>query len=155
LLRPSKRLSCGFHEPAAVWTPRDLRLRFRPAYAFAAAAVLALVILWPGRPRGTADVPLVAQAASAPIYVQFRLIANEASKVALAGSFTDWQPSHALQETAPGVWTTVLSVQPGVHDYVFVVDGVEMVPDPYAPTIADGFGGVNSRLTVLAPSPTL
>ena len=38
-----------------------------------------------------------------------------------------------------------------VHDYAFVVDGREWVPDPYAPGIGDGFGGINSRLTLLSP----
>jgi hypothetical protein len=32
-----------------------------------------------------------------------------------------------------------------------VVDGREWVPDPYAPQIGDGFGGTNSRLTLLSP----
>jgi hypothetical protein len=149
---PAERRPALARLAAAAWAPRDVRLRLRPAYGLAAAAVLALIMLWPGGVPDRDGAPIVAETPSAPIYVQFRFVANAASNVALAGSFTDWQPSHALQETAPGVWTTVLSVQPGVHDYVFVVDGVEMVPDPYAPTVADGFGGVNSRLTVLAPS---
>ncbi|HEX2168309.1 MAG TPA: glycogen-binding domain-containing protein [Longimicrobiales bacterium] len=150
---PAERRPALARLAAAAWAPRDLRLRFRPVYGLAAAAVLALIMLWPGGAPDPAVAPLVAEAPSpTPIYVQFRLEANAASNVALAGSFTDWEAAHALQQTAPGVWTTVLSVQPGVHDYVFVVDGVRMVPDPYAPTVADGFGGVNSRLTVLAPS---
>jgi hypothetical protein len=134
------------------WTPRELRLRLRPAYALAAAAALILFFfqLAPMLSTGTAVAPDVV--ASAPVLVQFRLEAGPARNVALAGTFSDWQPNHAMHQTAPGVWTTVLSVPPGVHDYVFVVDGVEMVPDPFAPTVADGFGGVNSRLTVLAPS---
>lgn len=48
-----------------------------------------------------------------------------------------------------------LPITPGVHDYAFVVDGERWVADPYAPGIDDGFGGRNSRLTLLAPNQSL
>jgi 1,4-alpha-glucan branching enzyme len=77
---------------------------------------------------------------------------DAARQVALAGSFSDWQPAYALQQVAEGVWTIVLPIAPGVHDYAFVVDGEQWVTDPFAPQVDDGFGGANSRLTVLAPT---
>jgi hypothetical protein len=135
------------------WAPRELRLRLRPVYGMAAAAALIVLLVRPlVVTTSNQTVADTAAPAATPVYVQFRLEAGPARNVALAGTFSDWQPDHVLHETSPGVWTTVLSVAPGVHDYVFVVDGVEMVPDPFAPTVDDGFGGVNSRLTVLAPS---
>lgn len=137
----------------SVWSPREIRLRLRPVWGLAAAAALALVFAQqttPGEPRRpVAEAPI---GADQTVYVQFRLDVGAAREVALAASFSDWQPAHALHETAPGVWTTVLSLPPGVHDYVFVVDGQEFVPDPVAPQVSDGFGGMNSRLTVLPPS---
>lgn len=151
------------HAPAApirlaraLWSPREVRFRLRPAWGLAAAAALALLLIQ--LPMTQVETPArLAGADVAPqtVFVQFRLDARSASQVAVAGSFSDWQPTHAMQETAPGVWTTVLSVTPGVHDYVFIVDGQELVPDPVAPQVDDGFGGVNSRLTVLPPSLTL
>jgi hypothetical protein len=39
-----------------------------------------------------------------------------------------------------------------VHDYTFVIDGERMVVDPYAPRVADSFGGSNSRLFLPAPN---
>jgi hypothetical protein len=45
----------------------------------------------------------------------------------------------------------MVPLAPGVYDYSFVVDGKRMVVDPYAPRVADSFGGSNSRLFLLAP----
>ena len=89
------------------------------------------------------------------IYVQFRFRSPDASDVALAGSFTDWRPSYPMQRNQDGTWTVLLPITPGVHDYAFVVDGERWVADPYAPEVDDGFGGVNSRLTLLAPGQAL
>ena len=47
--------------------------------------------------------------------------------------------------------TITVPLTQGVHDYAFVVDGQQWVPDPYAPQINDGFGGTNSRLALLPP----
>jgi 1,4-alpha-glucan branching enzyme len=60
-----------------------------------------------------------------------------------------------MQESVDGVWTILVPLPPGVHDYSFIVDGERWVPDPYAPQVDDGFGGVNSRLTVLTPADRL
>jgi 1,4-alpha-glucan branching enzyme len=116
--------------------------------------VLALLFVAPWRSSGDGAGPTAeaAQGNAAPVYVQFRLQVESANSVALAGSFTEWLPAYPLQQSADGVWTIVLPITPGVHDYVFVVDGERWVPDPYAPHVDDGFGGTNSRLTLLAPA---
>jgi 1,4-alpha-glucan branching enzyme len=85
------------------------------------------------------------------VLVQFRLDAPQASRVALAGNFTDWQPTYELTRTAGGVWTITIPLQQGVHRYAFVVDGGTWQPDPLAPSVADGFGGQNSQIAVLSP----
>ena len=151
----------------SAWAAHEYRLRVRPVYALAAAAVLAFVMFYSGAllgsilPGAASDAaPGLATTAPAttpagPIYVQFRLEAGAASDVALAGSFSDWQPTHGMQQAADGVWTILVPLPPGVHDYGFVVDGDRWVPDPYAPHVDDGFGGVNSRLTVLTPADRL
>jgi 1,4-alpha-glucan branching enzyme len=96
--------------------------------------------------------PVVQTESGARLYVQFRLEAPGASRVELAGSFTEWQPEYQLREISPGVWTALVPLDPGVHDYTFVVDGERMVVDPYAPSVEDSFGGNNSRLFLPAPS---
>jgi hypothetical protein len=141
----------------AMWTAREVRLRVRPVYGMAAAAVLAALLMAGGALMRDASRPTQPVLAAAPgaIYVQFRLEAGAASSVALAGSFSDWQPTHRMQQSADGVWTVLLPLTAGVHDYGFIVDGEQWVADPYAPEVDDGFGGVNSRLTVLAPADRL
>lgn len=141
-----------------LWSPHSLQLTFRPAYALAGAMLLAFAtVLTPGMvpsPAGPAagrtPVRLAANVAgSAPVvYVQFRLEARGASDVAIAGTFNGWKPEHLLRETEPGVWSALIPLHPGVHDYAFVVDGKEWVPDPNAPHVADSFGGTNSRISL-------
>jgi len=137
----------------ALWTEREVRFRVRPAWGGLAAAAMLSAMLLAGRALAPdAPAPATPQVATAPIYVQFRLEAASAQEVALAGSFTDWQPVVQLRPAGNGVWTAVLPLRPGVHDYGFVIDGERWVTDPYAPQVDDGFGGTNSRLTVLAPA---
>jgi hypothetical protein len=136
-----------------LWTPRVVTFAFRPAYTlFAAAAVLLLTVVvsnqWSDRPSTT----VATQGGSEKVYVQFRLQTSDATDVRLAGSFTHWQPQYQLHETAPGLWTVTLPLAPGVHDYAFIIDGQRWVTDPYAAAVQDGFGGSNSRLTLVAGS---
>jgi hypothetical protein len=138
-----------------LWRPRMLTLRFRPAYGVAglALAVLAGVLLpHPGLTPWSATPPVAERAATVRLYVQFRLEAPGASQVELAGSFTGWSPATELRETVPGVWTALVPLEPGVHDYTFVVDGERWVADPYAPQVPDSFGGSNSRLFLPSPA---
>lgn len=138
---------------AWLWTPRPLHLR--PAYGVAMLSVISLFAVV-ATPPGSVPAPHGSQAAaeagpSPQIYVQFRLEARGASQVALAGSFTGWNPEHQLREVAPGTWSILLPLTPGVHDYAFVVDGRTWIADPHAFHIDDGFGGVNSRIALPAP----
>jgi Glycogen recognition site of AMP-activated protein kinase len=136
-----------------LWTPRLVTFAFRPAYTMfaAVAALLVIAVLsnpWSNRSSTTA----ATQVSGEQVYVQFRLQIADASDVRLAGSFTHWQAQYQLHETAPGLWTVTLPLTPGVHDYAFIIDGQRWVADPYAAAVQDGFGGVNSRITLVAGS---
>ena len=133
--------------------PRDLSLSIRPVYAIAAALVLAVAIGLAGkRGDGHHGATLAANSARPEqVLVSFRLEAPQAQNVALAGDFSNWTPAYAMRRSAPGVWTIVVPLSPGVHEYSFVVDGKRWVPDPMAVAKPDGFGGVNSRIAVLKP----
>jgi hypothetical protein len=123
------------------WTPRSFQLQWRPAYGFAVIALIGAFALL----RAGNEAPVQT------VLVQFRLDAPAAQQVQLAGNFTNWKPIHRLQRTGNGIWTIVVPVTPGVHNYSYVVDGKTWVIDPAARTVADGFGGVNSQLAVLSP----
>lgn len=119
----------------------------RPA---AAMAALALVV---GFGLGTFVAGRAPADTAAPqLFVRFELEATEAGDVRLAGSFSDWEARHELTPIGPDRWTVTVALEPGVHDYVFVVDGHRHVVDPYAPRVPDGFGGYSSRLALLAPA---
>jgi Glycogen recognition site of AMP-activated protein kinase len=149
---PAWRAALGW-----LWNPRPVRLTFRPAYglagaAFAAVAAMVIVPAMDGDSPAPVAVSVPAAQGAPVVYVQFRLEAPRAQQVALAGTFTGWQPSLTLEETEPGVWTALVPLQPGVHDYVFVVDGSRWLPDPHAPQqVDDSFGGTNSRISLPAP----
>ncbi len=135
----------------ALWAPRQVSFRIRPAYGLLAAAAVALVVAASPLARRSSW-PIAPVPATAPqVFVQFHLEAPTASDVRLAGSFTNWQPAYALHQASPGVWTATLPLAPGVHQYVFVVDGQQWVPDPHARQVDDGFGGVNSQIALLLP----
>ena len=139
-------------------TPRDieLRLRVRPwtvwAGALAAAAALALLL---GRPAPAPEPGPGAQARSGArdsVFVRFVLYAPGARRVAVAGTFNQWDRSAAplLPAGTSGVWTTTLALPVGQHQYAFVVDGARWVADPGAPAVDDGFGRRNSVVAVTA-----
>jgi hypothetical protein len=146
---PPRRASFLTRFVASLWAPREISIR--PAFAFAGAAAVAVLLLVPyvgERPPESTEG--AAEPSDPHVFVQFRLDAS-ASRVQLAGSFTNWEPRYELRQAAPGVWTITVPLTQGVHDYAFVVDGQQWVADPYAPKIGDGFGGTNSRLALLSP----
>jgi len=131
-------------------TPLRVSLALRPTYALAAALVVIAVAtqLWPERLRqgvGTAD-------PTTQVFVRFEIMAPDAREVQLAGSFTDWEPDVSLRSLGGGLWTALVPLEPGVHNYAFRVDGEHWVVDPSAPQIADGFGGYNSQLSLILAS---
>lgn len=153
--RPRSAVSAVRDALGWVWHPRPITIR--PAYAMAGALVLAVLVALPfAMDRGApAAGGATAAEADARIFVHFRLDAPEASSVSLAGDFTSWEPAYELHQAAPGVWTVSVPLAPGVHDYAFVVDGERWTPDPLAAAVDDGFGGVNSRLSILPPNSSL
>lgn len=89
----------------------------------------------------------------AVVYVQFILDAPGASSVAVAGDFDEWVGSHGLEDLdGDGVWSGRIPVEPGVHAYMFLIDGSTWMTDPRAERYAeDGFGNRNAVLAVAAP----
>jgi hypothetical protein len=140
-----------------IWAPRTVRLR--PLYGVLAAAAMLVLMVSVGREVSRPDLviepatdstTLVAPANK--VFVQFRLDAPQASDVRLAGSFTDWAPIYNLEQVSPGIWSILVPLDAGVHNYAFVINGERWIADPAAPAVEDGFGGVNSRISVVLPT---
>lgn len=93
---------------------------------------------------------LVADAATAGVVmtpggVRFTYEGN-ASSVALAGSFNDWSASaQPMDNEGGGLWSTVVRLPAGLHEYKFVVDG-EWITDPGNAVTFGAYG--NSALQI-------
>jgi 1,4-alpha-glucan branching enzyme len=64
--------------------------------------------------------------------IHFFFLAPEAGSVNLMGDFNEWSPTKLPMESRPGGWWAVeVPLNPGHHEYLFVVDGVPAL-DPHA-----------------------
>lgn len=81
--------------------------------------------------------------------VALEFVQPGAHEVYVAGSFNEWKPECTpLKQAGDGRWVGALSVKPGRHEYLFVVDG-QWMPDPNAKeSVQNPFGGQNSVLIV-------
>ena len=96
----------------------------------------------------------VSGSAMATIYVQFMLEAPSAQSVAVAGDFNSWMPELVLTDPdGDGVWSGRVALKPGVHQYMFVIDGSQWLTDPGAGRyVDDGFGNRNAVLVIPEPA---
>ncbi|HET8769801.1 MAG TPA: isoamylase early set domain-containing protein [Gemmatimonadaceae bacterium] len=153
-----------------------LRLSFTPLRALAVAASFGgLIVLgtlgatgWFSRVDGAQSVATAAAvsatsgvststtASGAPAgvdtvhLVRFVLVAPEAHDVALVGDFNSWsrEATRLVPTGDAGVWSVSVPLQPGRHEYAFVVDGEQWVADPTTPRHVDEFGTESSVLRV-------
>ncbi|WP_419161372.1 isoamylase early set domain-containing protein [Candidatus Palauibacter sp.] len=133
------------------WWVHPRSVRVRPWLGLAAAAVLATLLLLPredvlSEPAGAATTFLGEEMH----YVQFRLEAPGATSVHVAGDFNEWQPEIALADPyGTGVWSGRVRLPPGVHKYMFLVDGETWITDPDAERyVEDGYGNQNAVIAI-------
>ncbi|MCG3148242.1 MAG: 1,4-alpha-glucan branching enzyme GlgB [Verrucomicrobiae bacterium] len=81
--------------------------------------------------------------------ITFTLDAPQASTVAVAGTFNDWDATRTpLTRGKNGQWKTKVSLRPGRHEYRYVVDG-QWISDPAAKeSAANPHGSDNSVMVV-------
>ena len=130
--------------------PRTIRLSPLTSLAMAAAAVLVVALLPDEAPVALAPGPV----AVAQILVEFSLEAPGATTVAVAGDFSGWESDFVLDDAdGDGIWTGRIPIMPGLHKYMFVIDGTDWVTDPGAERYSDdGFGNRNAVLAVAPPA---
>lgn len=129
-------------------TPQTLRLSPLTGALALAAGLAILVVARSGNVAGGPELarPGAAQRAT----TRFVLVAPQAGAVAITGDFVNWDPQGVpLRSRGDGVWTVDVPLEPGVHHYVFIVDGTTWQPDPNAAMqVDDGFGQRNSVIVV-------
>ena len=147
-------------------SPRPVRVSPLSVGLVTAALATVLLMGWPSPPGpggiaesgagGQRVTPAGSQTpeSATVVYVQFALEAPGASSVAVAGDFDGWEGSSVLEDVdGDGIWTGRIPVRPGVHAYMFLVDGSTWVTDPRADRYAeDGFGNRNAILAVAGPA---
>ena len=75
--------------------------------------------------------------------VQFNFEAPDAQSVMVTGTFSGWQQPTPLKKDKKGLWKTTLTLEPGRHEYRFLVDG-EWRDDPQCgERVPNQFGGEN------------
>lgn len=108
-----------------------------PAWRLAPALALLVVAL--ALPAGATE-------------VTFRFRPPQGARtVTVAGSFNDWSTAAAPMADVDrdGLWQVTLDLEPGDHQYKYVVNGSDWHTDETAAEFApDGFGGRNSVVTV-------
>ena len=74
----------------------------------------------------------------------FQLIAPEAEEVLLLGDFTNWEENPILlRHQNDGIWKISLPLEPGRHEYRFIVDGQWCDDVRSTHHIPNPFGGQN------------
>lgn len=133
----------------AEWLIRPAPIRVPPIAAGLVAAGLAALLLLPNR-APVAPVATDPGTTESVVFVQFLLEAPGAESVAVVGDFSEWEPTFPLEDAdGDGVWTGRVPIEPGVHSYMFLVDGSNWLTDPNADRYQDdGFGNQNAVLAV-------
>ncbi|MCC6874155.1 MAG: glycogen-binding domain-containing protein [Sandaracinaceae bacterium] len=126
---------------------RTVRLRVSVPVVLAAAAAIALAVLYARRPASTQVEVVEAR----EIAVRLVLRADGARSVAVAGDFNDWATDRDVLEDpeGDGIFVGTVRVVPGSYAYMFVVDSERWIDDPYAANHRDdGFGNRNAVLRI-------
>ena len=80
--------------------------------------------------------------------VKFAIKADPNSEVYVAGSFNDWDPKKHRLTCADGVFSALILVSPGRHEYKFVINEVWCVDPECADWAPNGLGSLNSVIVV-------
>ncbi len=84
-----------------------------------------------------------------PDGVRFRIEARQAKDVRVTGEFTGWSHEGLPLERGPeGVWSTVVGIGEGQHEYRFVIDGVWVKDPNNVECVVNEFGQENSVIVV-------
>lgn len=109
--------------------------------------VVSLTFMYEGEPYTARRVELPAPSLKGS--VTFRLKGHaDASVVALAGSFNNWNQSQLLFGREGGEWVCRIDLDPGIYQYKFVVDGNWTLDPSNSQTVEDEAGNVNNLIEI-------
>lgn len=140
------------------WWLRPRRVHVSPLATLAVAAgfvalVLAGSSLLSANRRDLRQPSAVATQHDTVHLVRFVFVDTSAHSVALVGAFNHWQKGATLLRGNgnAGVWTVDIPLEPGRHEYAFIVydeKGERWVADPLSELVRDDFGTESSVVSV-------
>lgn len=152
IMAPLKPLSPSLGRQLLMWFNEPFIIRVSPALAL----LLCVAMMIPGTFMAvffhggkTLNTSGAEQAIRVPVLFQYG--DKTARSVAVIGSFNDWNPKGHELVWQPELeqWTLKIDLTPGKYDYVFLVNGKKVAPDPTADVIhADDFGNRNSVIYI-------
>jgi 1,4-alpha-glucan branching enzyme len=80
--------------------------------------------------------------------IAFRLSAEKGAAVYVAGSFNEWNPKKNKLKFKDGCYSVNIMLEPGKHEYKFVVDGTWCVDPECSEWAPNGLGSLNSVINV-------
>ena len=89
-----------------------------------------------------------AQQAGTKTQVEFRINAENARSVCVAGTFNNWDPSKTPLKRNGNAWQTKVALPKGRHEYRFVVDGRWMTDPAAKESAPNPYGECNSVVSV-------
>ena len=121
-----------------------------PFYGSPRSDGFTIIASWRAKHRPPPPPPVVAEV-GAPSrsgrLVKFTLEYDKANSVAVSGTFSDWRPLPLKR--AGKVWTGSFVIEPGTHQFGFLINGATWyVPPDAADVVDDGFGRKNVTLVV-------
>jgi len=148
-----------------LWVPKQIQ--WRPAYAFVLALLVLVSFSYPlfltnnqkarqqisqdnNQPKLGSSIQQISTRPN-KVLLRFVYIDGDAKSVAVAGDFSNWNKISLSKQTIHGqqVWTGLVSMSRGEHNYMFVKNGKEWVTDPLAPVQRDdGFGNKNAVIYI-------
>ncbi len=148
-----------------LWIPQQVQ--WRPAYGFVMALLVLFSLSYPlvltqveiGAEETTEtqqvqnlnDSVQQVSTGSEEVMLRFVYIDEQANSVAVAGDFNNWEPTELTKQNVNGktVWTGLVSMSRGEHNYMFVKNGEKWITDPLAPVQRDdGFGNKNAVIYI-------
>lgn len=121
------------------------RSRDRSLYAIACRAWMVLTAS-----VTTAAILGYAQPSSRAEGVRFELVDEGYASVALVGDFNAWsKDAHPMRKTDTGVWFVTIKLEPGIYQYLFLVNREKYVRDPRNPAVVDNYNNTGKNSVVV------
>ncbi len=73
-------------------------------------------------------------------------IGKTCHKVQIKGEMNAWNPNNTNLKLNNGIWEASIEIEPGTYQYLYVIDGIEMLDPSNPEKISNGMGGFNSIL---------